>query len=568
MNTLKATFFFILIGIFCSNSQNTVPPDSILQKNYTELGDSFFAVESDTTKAIMYANAYFLKALRENDTLRMFDGKYLLARINDNLNIYLSFCDSLIEATQKTPTKKYPTAIFLEKGIYLYRNNKTNEASKEFFKANTVLKKFKNDSLQHITYIYLGYFNHYIGKYKKALHFEKKAYKFAVDNNYYFYKGDTLKAGPFLGILLDITNTYRKSHQIDSAYFYNKKAINLYQALNDNVLLGYTFYTKGLIEYEEKLYKKSIKSLKKAVKTAKEDDNFRLLNKIYSILSSSYQVLNDDKNAFLFSKKADSLYEARNIYSNNIENCFIYLVDYYKKANDLNNQLKYINKLLNIKELKLTEKNKVSETLIEKYDIPNLLAEKKEVIAKLEEKVQISRRSKTIYILLITLFIGLLGYQIHKKRNYKKRFLNIINQEKIVAPKSVVTIPKESKNISNDVVNDILNKLDNFEKKHGYTNTNINLQSLAQKLGTNSNYLSKVINQHKNNSFSKYINQLRIEYIVNQLKKDSVLRKYSIKAIAGEAGFKNAESFSKAFYKHTELKPSYFIKELEKFEVN
>ncbi|WP_416370339.1 helix-turn-helix domain-containing protein [Tenacibaculum ovolyticum] len=83
-------------------------------------------------------------------------------------------------------------------------------------------------------------------------------------------------------------------------------------------------------------------------------------------------------------------------------------------------------------------------------------------------------------------------------------------------------------------------------------------------MNTNTNYLSKVINQHKNTTFSNYINRLRIDYIVEKLKTDSLLRKYTIKTIANEAGFKNTESFSKAFYKFTEIKPSYFIKELEK----
>ncbi|WP_121147007.1 helix-turn-helix domain-containing protein [Tenacibaculum discolor] len=76
------------------------------------------------------------------------------------------------------------------------------------------------------------------------------------------------------------------------------------------------------------------------------------------------------------------------------------------------------------------------------------------------------------------------------------------------------------------------------------------------------------MNQYKNTSFSNYVNQLRIEYTVEKLKNDTLWRKYTVKAIAQEVGFKNAESFSKAFYKFTSIKPSYFIKELEKTETN
>ena len=42
------------------------------------------------------------------------------------------------------------------------------------------------------------------------------------------------------------------------------------------------------------------------------------------------------------------------------------------------------------------------------------------------------------------------------------------------------------------------------------------------------------------------------------------MRKYTIKAIAAECGYKNAESFSKAFYKINGIYPSYYIKKIEK----
>jgi AraC-like DNA-binding protein len=48
------------------------------------------------------------------------------------------------------------------------------------------------------------------------------------------------------------------------------------------------------------------------------------------------------------------------------------------------------------------------------------------------------------------------------------------------------------------------------------------------------------------------------------LKKDDKLTKYTIQALAQEFGFNSAESFSAAFYKKTEIKPTYFIKELTK----
>ncbi|TSE03808.1 AraC family transcriptional regulator [Aquimarina algiphila] len=52
--------------------------------------------------------------------------------------------------------------------------------------------------------------------------------------------------------------------------------------------------------------------------------------------------------------------------------------------------------------------------------------------------------------------------------------------------------------------------------------------------------------------------------MIGKLKEDRIFRKYTVKAIAQDIGFNNAEAFAKAFYKKTGIYPWYFIKELEK----
>ncbi|WP_109097198.1 helix-turn-helix domain-containing protein [Aquimarina sp. AU58] len=73
----------------------------------------------------------------------------------------------------------------------------------------------------------------------------------------------------------------------------------------------------------------------------------------------------------------------------------------------------------------------------------------------------------------------------------------------------------------------------------------------------------KVIYCHKQKTLSQYINDLRIDFVVEKFRSDSKFRKYTIKAIAQEVGFNTAEAFSKTFYKKTGIYPSYFIKKLE-----
>ena len=87
---------------------------------------------------------------------------------------------------------------------------------------------------------------------------------------------------------------------------------------------------------------------------------------------------------------------------------------------------------------------------------------------------------------------------------------------------------------------------------------------MSKKVGTNSKYLSKIINKYKEKTFSNYINDLRIEYAINKLYSDKQFRKYSIEAIADDLGFKSSRSFFGVFQKKTGISPSYFILELER----
>lgn len=153
-----------------------------------------------------------------------------------------------------------------------------------------------------------------------------------------------------------------------------------------------------------------------------------------------------------------------------------------------------------------------------------------------------------------------------KQLVYKRRFKSLIGKTENKTNANTVQPKKEIPDISKEIVEQVLDELEKFETSKAFLNNKVTLVSLSKTINTNSNYLSKIINFYKKKNFSTYISDLRIDFCINQLKKDKNCRKYSIKAIASEIGFNNAESFSKAFYKKTGLYPSYFIKELEKLK--
>ncbi len=126
------------------------------------------------------------------------------------------------------------------------------------------------------------------------------------------------------------------------------------------------------------------------------------------------------------------------------------------------------------------------------------------------------------------------------------------------------------KNVQNSIPKEIeksiLQGLDKFEVELKFLDKSISSKGIATLLGTNTSYLSFVINSHKKKNFSKYISDLRIDYSIKRLTEDKKFRLYSIKAIANEIGFKSQEAFSKAFYKKIGVYPSEFISKIKSID--
>ena len=116
--------------------------------------------------------------------------------------------------------------------------------------------------------------------------------------------------------------------------------------------------------------------------------------------------------------------------------------------------------------------------------------------------------------------------------------------------------------IPEDTVSHILICLDGFEKKEDYLNPSITLAGLAKDYNVSSRHLSKVVTFYKKKRFNTYINTLRIDYLVRELRSGSDLRKYTMRALTRETGFPDTTAFTIAFLRRTGMYPTLFIAEL------
>lgn len=199
---------------------------------------------------------------------------------------------------------------------------------------------------------------------------------------------------------------------------------------------------------------------------------------------------------------------------------------------------------------------------------------------RLKSVLQTNQKTTNLWLGLLGVgLVGILWYayrQYRAKKRLKIKFDELVNKIKtsennitkqaaIITPEIDAESVKKAKNRVPIAVKAtevrLLNKLEKFESEKDYLKP-VKLEELAQQWGTNRSTLSSLINTHKG-SFNAYINKLRIEQLMIDLKNQKDLRKLSLTALANQYGFANAKSLTTHFKAQTDLPPMYFIQQLE-----
>jgi AraC-like DNA-binding protein len=100
-----------------------------------------------------------------------------------------------------------------------------------------------------------------------------------------------------------------------------------------------------------------------------------------------------------------------------------------------------------------------------------------------------------------------------------------------------------------------------LQTKQVFLDPELSLSDLATQLNTNTSLLSRVINTGFKQHFNDFINQYRVEAVIEQLKKDVHLRQTLI-SIAYDCGFNSKATFNRAFKKAKQMTPIEYIESL------
>lgn len=564
----KSNFITLLFFLFSSFLMAQTQKE-LEKMSYDELKTAFFDNENEINKQKRYAKEFVEKAKKENNQSKLARGYYYYSLINSGKNKIIYF-DSIINNTKIPVTdKNFPIVAYIEKGYELEKQHKYYEAIDCYLNAEKIALKKNIDYYYYCKYIVAVLKSEKMGEVEESMPMINECYKYYKkkknDPNYYY---------DYQNILFSLADSYKSLNQLDSTTYYNKLGY-IESKKNKNEDLHYLFIlNEGANQSLKKNYNAAIDSINIALPKLKKMKNIgNNILAAYFYYGKAYEGLKNYNKAIENYKKVDSIYQKSNQITPEFTDGYRFLIDHYKKIGDKEKQLYYINTLMSIDSSFQKNYRILSQKIHKDYEIPHLMKEKEGLISSLKDNQKINNY---IISLLVLLVLGALVFgikQVQQKKKFKTLFDNLIATTPILEDSNQVQFDvlenntKDSKitlNIAEEVVLEIISKLKVFEKEKRYLSASISIQYLAQDFNTNTKYLSSIINHTFKKSFTHYINDLRIDHIVQELKANKNLRKYTISGIAEEAGFNTGESFSKAFFKRTGIKPSYFIKEINK----
>jgi len=514
------------------------------------------------------------------------------------------YFDKAIQKANAIDNEKLEMVFKINKANYLFNEFDFQEAL-TLYEECVILSKKLND---------INAYN-YISIKKGSIAYELERYQEALK----IYKENLSKKGfdnvRKLDIKLGLVKTYINLNKQDSAYVFIKSGIEESRKSNLKEHEIHFLAQLGLIYIDKKDFQNAKITFEKALIIAQEIESNNLITEINIRISKLYSLQKDYDKAITLLQSIIKDKTKKDIPAESLSEIYYLLAENYKFIENYSESNYYYGQFIE-KSKKIGEKRIEAIDHLHKIDISE--SKERETEQKNQKWILLGVTS-----FLILLFIGFYikrrkeGIQnqvkfeelLLKIQNFENQNTKAINEiqhnntainsnerteseafeeelETELISNSIVTIDDSvndevtAENIetnieeainNNFIIKDttrteILDKLIKLEEKKLFLRQDFTLHNVAKRLKTNTAYLSKIVNSELDKNFSSYVNELRINYIIIELKNNAKLRSYSINAIAEEIGYKSPESFTKYFKVATGISPSIYIKKINQMK--
>jgi AraC-like DNA-binding protein len=544
--------FFLLVLLFFVEMTSYAQQKDALFDEVTALKKEVLQKDVTVEAATLKIQAYLKKAKKSNRKELIGRAYYLLSLKNLGSEKQLAYLDSTLFYTEQLQDDPmFPMKPYVYKGSYLFNQNQYDKALDNYILAENLAKSNGNIAYQYHVKFNIANLKRRIGKYEEAVKLFKECMAHEESKQ-------QMNVSRYINTLFQLSSVYCQTKQTAECTEMNIQGIQL--ATQHKSFLYHNFVVNEGINLSIKgNYAAAVDSIEKGIPHLRE--RHQVISYLY--LAKSYDALNKKEKALQYFKKIDtSFIKTESLFPPLLE-AYEYLIKDAEAKNDLRSELNYTKQLIKAGKVVMRDYKYLSNTIGKEYDFPQYVVKRDELIEELQNDKKLII---TISILLIVLVSGGLLYNYRLKKQYQKRYEAIIQKSNSIVEDNItvkdVKYPVANLDVDEQIVQDILQELHLFEEEHHFLQNQITLNEVAKRVNTNSKYLSKVINTYKNKNFRTYINDLRVDYLVQRMQHDPMYRKYTLRAIAEEGGFSNPESFFRAFQKRTGLKPSYFIKKV------
>lgn len=531
--------------------------------DYYKLRAKYENFEENDAKAFPFIQAYINKAKKEKHYEKLVQGYKDAVFYAVSKERKLIYADSTIWAAKLSENKDLISIAYLEKGVvYYYHYKKYQQALNEYLLAYEYSKDTQNEFLKYQNIYHIGVVKSYLGYYQEASELFKQCidhYSIQAKSNLHPNEIFNNKKG-YLNSLRQLIICYRhlgKNKEADSAVETGLSEVGNNKEYTQEK--GYFLLSKGISSYKKNEYGDAIESFRQSLIPVKNSDDFAWLSVDYFYMGKSYLGLKNNSESISYFKKVDSIFQKNQFILPELRENYELLINHYKKEGDKEQQLYFTGQLLKADSIISKDFIYLSSKIHKEYDTKTLLDEKN----KLEKANSWGGFIIVGLVILAGALVILLIIRYRREKDIQQKY--ILLEEKFSSHHNASETPLpivEDKRVGLDEgkIEELLKKLKSFEDKNEFTQKGLTINKLAGQMGTNSNYLSQVINDCKGMNFNKYLSELRINYITNLLFENKEYLKYGIETLAKECGIASRQNFSDLFYELNGIRPTDFIR--------
>lgn len=541
---------FCIFIIASQQSFGASEQDSLKKRDFKYLFTAISNSKEQPARQKIYLQAFLANAKAAKDWELIATGYKNYADYADE-NMAIIYSDSMVYAAKQSGDNKLIGSAYLSKGIAFYALKRHELALENYLIAKPYIEKSRDEYLKYKLTYNIAHVKYYLGKNEEAIQLFNSCLQ--------YFRHTSPRA--YLNTLHSLGLVYNKAGDYGKSLDMVKQGTTAAKALNNHSMDAYFLHLQGLNEYFRENYASAIEHLKKSIPEIKDNKDHANVAVANFYIGKSLWDLKRRRESLLYLQHVDQALIDYDYIRPDLRESYELLIDFYKDKGELKKVLYYVDRLLFADSILRTTHDKLYDKIHVNYDTVELRQEKENIEKQLSQEMA-HKKFLIVGSVCLAIIIILLTVALYRHRRRNRIFRELMENKKPIS-KPVSDAPKELL-IPQQTVDKILSRLEKWKQAERYLEPNITRASMAVYLETNVHYVSDVILHCYGKSFTEYINDLKIDYIIEQLKTDKHKRMFTHEALAKEAGFGTTQSFVTAFKARTGISPNFFSAKIRK----